>query len=542
MMPARKPIVAVVLLITGIGWVINPGVGESFNDEAHKVLSTRAINPGLPNASTLDAYLKNTLQFEFLKGINESLLGGQDGTVAGLIRVGAVHEDQGSRPLRHFHDPTRAWDSAGLFNSVVPPLQSSVVWSQNPSQSPGGRHSWKDARDAYFKALTSTTTSLRKAWYAELFRTLGHLIHLVQDAAVPAHTRNDSHLVDPFLGLKLDADPFHYWADSPVGLNRINNVAQALRFDPSLLNQSSPNPLAPLPISRIIDKTDGDIGILSPNVNIGLAEYSNANFISKGTARSTNYLYPIYSQLTFSDVETLPNGKRVRYAKFRPGFGEQDYRVGVSSRMAQFVNAAVPPDSIDFGLDDSVHEDYGRKLFPRAIGYSAGMIDYFFRGKMDSTELSPTFNWVEWGTQSNSIRVENVSVKVDGTNERGGQGTMHLVLLFRGTDSGETFPPVIVSEPVSVNAGSGQTVVFPFSSLPYPATHPPVYGTYSALYWGMLVYKGSLGQESEAVVADSSCINPTNGSRYRRKYDFQHAIGITLTSGLWQESAYFEGC
>jgi hypothetical protein len=28
-----------------------------------------------------------------------------------------------------------------------------------------------------------------------------------------------------------------------------------------------------------------------------------------------------------------------------------------------------------------VHEDYARELIPRAIGYSAELIDYFFRGR-----------------------------------------------------------------------------------------------------------------------------------------------------------------
>lgn len=522
-----------VLLVTFFG-ALSLSISEGFDNNAHIALSRRAVDPTLPNASQLDKFLKTVLQFEFSQGVSRPLSGAQ--RVVDLIADGVVREDvPPQRVLNHFHDPTRTWNAAGLNGVSL----SSVVWSQLPVQGAGANRSWKTARDAYYNALTSTSPSERKSWYAETFRTLGHLIHHIQDAAAPSHTRNDSHLA--IAGKFPEGDPFHFWAETNAGQVVINQ-SQSSRFDSSILNQASPNPFAPAPVSRIIDKTDGDLGILSPNLNVGLAEYSNANFISKGTARSTTYLYPRYSQLQFGTVEELPNGKRVRYAKFRSGFGEQDYRVGVSSRMALFANALVPPDSIDFGLDDKVHEDYGKKLFPRAIGYSAGLIDYFFRGKIDSTELSPTYNWVEWGTQSSSIRVENVSVKVDGTNEQGGQGTMRLVLLFRGTDSGETFPPVIVSEPVSVSAGSPQTVVFPFSSLPFPATHPPVYGTYSALYWGILVYKGTLGQESEAVVADSSCVSPNNGSRYSRLYIFEHAIGITLGSGLWQESAYFEGC
>jgi hypothetical protein len=494
----------VALLVIGVVWMANPRVGESFNDEAHKILSTRAVNPGLPNASMLDSFLKSVLGFEFPQGISQSLHGGQDGTVVGQIQIGSVNEDKGKRPRNHFHDPTKAWETAGLFQGTpVFGGQSSVVWSQNSTQSEG-KHSWKDARDAYFNALTSTTSQLRKSWYAELFQSLGHLIHLVQDAAVPSHTRNDSHLVVPdnvsvFGGLKLDPDPFHYWADSPVGLNRINRVAEAQRFDSSILDQGSPNPLAPVPIARIIDKTDGDIGILSPNVNIGLAEYSNANFISKGTARSTSYQYPIYSQLQFGTVETLPNGKRVRYARFRPGFGEQDYRVGVSSRMVQFVNASVPPDSIDFGLDDNVHEDYGRKLFPRAIGYSAGLIDYFFRGY-----INHGFYRTEVPASSPPTTLREQLWGLDPPEEQTGLGTVAVLLVYWGQDNtSETFPRFVVSSPVTANVTpTPGDVTFSFSSLPFPAT---LWG--EVFYDAFLIYRGQLGYEDGAVI-----VSPCSGA------------------------------
>jgi hypothetical protein len=34
-------------------------------------------------------------------------------------------------------------------------------------------------------------------------------------------------------------------------------------------------------------------------------------------------------------------------------------------------------------LDEKVHEDYARLLLPRAVGYSAALLDYFFRGRLD---------------------------------------------------------------------------------------------------------------------------------------------------------------
>ncbi len=345
------------------------------------------------------------------------------------------------------------------------------------------------------------------------------VIHIVQDAAVPAHTRNDSHLVEPYSGLKIDADPFHYWADSPIGLNRINGVTQALRFDPSILNQPSPNPLAPVPIARIIDKSDGDFGVLSPNFNIGLAEYSNANFISKGTARSTFYQYPTYLQLCRIPIGPSPSGAQRRYARFRQGFGEHDYWVGVSVRMALFANATVPPDAIDFGLDDNVHDGYGRKLFPRAIGYSAGLIDYFFRGQVDTADPPFGYVLVPWEERPTSIDVEGV--KIIGEGQQTGSGTIRMVLLHRNSFTGQPDGPlspgpkplVVVSNevPFTISA-ERQTVTFGFDSLPFPTTAPPALCCYGNGYMAIIVYRGTLGQElNNSVVASGYCRDAESG-------------------------------
>ena len=35
------------------------------------------------------------------------------------------------------------------------------------------------------------------------------------------------------------------------------------------------------------------------------------------------------------------------------------------------------------GLDDNVFRDYAARLIPRAVGYSAALLDYFFRGRLD---------------------------------------------------------------------------------------------------------------------------------------------------------------
>jgi hypothetical protein len=322
--------------------------------------------------------------------------------------------------------------------------------------------------------------------------------------AVPAHTRNDSHFVFPdnvpvFGGLKVDPDPFHDWADSPLGLNKINQ-SSSVRFDPSILNQASPNLLAPVPVARIIDKTDGDIGILSPNVNIGLAEYSNANFISKGTGKleASGYQHPNSTQLIIQN-EPGPNGMPRPYARFRPGFGEPDYRVGVSTRVSGFVNTTVPPDKFPLLLDDKVHEDYGRKLFPRAIGYSAGLIDYFFQGYVNAVPIGR-------GDNATSVTLGSIASFIYPGAPRQSSGSGTIVLVLFSSSVGNSNFTHYVSQPATITIvpsdANDPNPNFVELDMGFPTPLPGFYS--SGLVWrGLVVWKGpmaELGGEQPIVV------------------------------------------
>jgi hypothetical protein len=111
---------------------------------------------------------------------------------------------------------------------------------------------------------------------------------------------------------------------------------------------------------------------------------------------------------------------------------------------------------------------------------------------------------------------------------------MRLVLRLRFTDvnpASESIPPVVVSHPVSVSASSApQTVVFSFDALPFPQTFPEL-GTFSAEYWASIVYRGPLGQESDAVAVGGHCVDPTDGSKYNWRYDFEHLHGYNPFEG-----------
>src|SRR5262249_48206939 len=133
--------------------------------------------------TTVDEILKFRLGIG--RGLEHEI---QNKSLTEWLRVGAIREDDELRFLNHFHNPLNAWTVAGYVNVG----QSSILWAQKAARSTPS-WSWPDARRYYLEALTLPRASERDAALARTFRALGHVIHLVQDAAVPAHTRNDPH-------------------------------------------------------------------------------------------------------------------------------------------------------------------------------------------------------------------------------------------------------------------------------------------------------------------------------------------------------------
>src|SRR4029079_13830748 len=95
-----------------------------------------------------------------------------------------------------------------------------------------GLSAWANAVEALFSAATSFSDVDRQQRYADTFRILGQLMHLVADLAQPAHTRNDSHVLgddfETFLSL-----------DQNAGL-----IAGYASFDPAIVQVATADPVA----------------------------------------------------------------------------------------------------------------------------------------------------------------------------------------------------------------------------------------------------------------------------------------------------------
>ncbi|MGH7324142.1 MAG: hypothetical protein ACREJ9_05780 [Candidatus Rokuibacteriota bacterium] len=258
----------------------------ALNESTHELVNERAARHfDLDAPLRLDDFLKR--QLGLLRGLEERVGGLR---VFEWFRLGGDREDESVRFLRHFHDPLQPWESAGLRLLPVR-FESSLRWMQRADQ----EWSWQRARNHYHTALTSKVTNVeehtrKEQAFADAFRAVGQVMHLIVDASVPEHTRNDAHPLGSIYG------NYEYWAESQHGLRGsgaestfINTyLGFPVGFDPAILRQPTGDDVARAPIARVID-TGTYTGLTSgPGVTlshaIGIAEFANANFFSEDTA------------------------------------------------------------------------------------------------------------------------------------------------------------------------------------------------------------------------------------------------------------------
>lgn len=251
------------------------------------------------------------------------------------LRQGAIEEDEPPRWINHFYDPVHGvgWGgkhagdidekSALAEGTDMAPLQPlpSIYWSTNQEAQAVyrqfGNQTWQ-------KAIWSYLTGDKES----AFKALGHILHLVEDASVPDHTRNDTHTHlhgDP-------GSPFETYAESFTNTNRLN-----IGF--TLSNQN-------LPVYGSIYDVFFDV-----------AKYSNSHFFSEDTINNSEFLNP-----------NLANVLKV---------GEYLYDKNSDIYLAKYVNFRL--DSLYTTNDsDYVLPSYKDHLFPKVILSGAGVIKLFF--------------------------------------------------------------------------------------------------------------------------------------------------------------------
>jgi len=505
----------------------------------------RYISDHSLNGFSLDLYLKN--QMGFAKGTKEKF---QQSTVTKelgeWIQIGGKYEDKPDqtlpyiRSVNHFHNPlapslgqagfTGIWDIPHFLSG-----QSAALWSQKtPStQSPGGYYSWYDARNYFHSALTSTTPTVRGTNFADTFRGLGQLMHLVQDMSVPEHSRNDGHYTYAYEEWVKDTQN-----SSVLQRKAIFDTALAnpIFFKWSALTQlESAFPGAPVPIANLFDTKQYNgtnpaitvqylqtittpTGTITTDI-IGLAEYSNVNFVSPDTIFSSNFPNPAKVNTNAQIVEVQAEDGVTDYPYFIFLNG-QNYKLAAYSYFANQLPTDVPG-SWKYNLNGDVYKDYASLLLPRAVGYSAGLLNYFFRGTLDisvpSTYVYSIIDGADapytdvYGNHHQQFTKIRAKVRNTTPNENVGPGTLQAVARYKIIPNYASdllnYPPdgtVMTGAAYSYSVSASQIITSLSSTTPieftFDFTTSPIPAGITDLTL-QVVFKGTLGNEADNAVA-----------------------------------------
>lgn len=353
------------------------------------------------------------------------------------------------RPRYHFYSPVTN-DSDAAFTSSALPWALGVAdpfASSAPDPMRGNHFSYADAVDFYLRALTfksanATATenaNARLSFWATSLKSLGHTIHLLQDTASPQHARGEPHnyvcrgafrflnqdvatrTYENFTNFRVTS-PFNRTVAEQSGSNfyvATNSCEEQRWIDlfaeagvataPTSLpftSSSYPIPQFTLAHRYFTTRVVGDptlpelLPLATLNARAGLADYSNRGFYTQDY-RQGRYLSPPdpsaigLVQQADSNLQFIPGlgTLRVRTLFWKvpdpvaPSFADTGLdtqgRAPIGT-LSYWSKLGFDPDLV---LSLANYTQMGDMLGPRAIAYSAGLINFFFRGKL---EVTPT--------------------------------------------------------------------------------------------------------------------------------------------------------
>ncbi|TSC53431.1 MAG: Uncharacterized protein LiPW39_261, partial [Parcubacteria group bacterium LiPW_39] len=255
---------------------------------------------------------------------------------------GAIEEDTPLRYINHFYDPI--YNQPWLGTSPV--ALTAKDWAQSPNYQKmyifsKGDQSWQKAVGSYIKGDKESS-----------FIALGHILHLIEDMAVPEHTRNDTHL--PYV----DESPYEKWAEKNSSKIKINE------------NQG----------------VQSYFGL--EEYFYFLANFSNKNFFSNDTI-DKNYDNPVINNKEIKYFTKL-NGDISAYAMSKiDNYEFRLVQIIEEKKWQENKNTAI------YRIDDDVATDYFSLLAPKAISYGAGVIKLFFDEAEKQKQIKQQKTWWE---------------------------------------------------------------------------------------------------------------------------------------------------
>ena len=145
--------------------------------------------------------------------------------------------------------------------------------------------------------------------------------------------------------------------------------------------------------------------------------------------------------------------------------------------------------------DDECLKEYASKLLPKAVGYSAALLEYFFRGTLDVKHLT-----IQRDADQN---LASVTMKVKNTSKLAEQAESmeagSISLAYRYVPFGSSFPVYGLAEDIYSGISHNDPINSDFVSI--SATLPTSIPFNAKDIVFTLVYRGKLGNEDDAIAA-----------------------------------------
>lgn len=336
----KAPLFFLIIFLTSLPFVF---ISAYDAKTTHPILSEITINLYNQNSAQ---YLINNLEKQW-------------------IISGSIEEDQGIRCINHFYDPVfnETWEFGGI--DYLFPSLTAKEWGQNPFA--------QAVYDPLYLALigpiakspvySKTNFTWQRAIYEYVkgnkemaFKSLGHILHLIQDLSVPEHTRANVHIF------------FINSANSPYELYTAQSVKSFYtRTEEQVKNLSIREKKS---LNEYFDT---------------MAFYSNNYFYSPDTISNSKYKLP---QPIYPEFPEIQDGKQVFYAM---GKDENNNLFHLALMLKNNIGWRLVSGPTVFSLEDEqVLNDYWERLPQQAVLNGAGVINLFFK-EVAKAKLDPQF-------------------------------------------------------------------------------------------------------------------------------------------------------
>lgn len=297
------------------------------------------------------------------------------------------------RVFNHFFDPQhagRALTVSGAAIGLPSPNwaledvgEVTTVFGPCAESGRNQTYSYRQAQDHLYNSLTGQAANYRQQEISIALQTLGHMVHHIQDMAQPQHARNDRHK-------EKDQAYYEIYTDKSVR----NNIPAIIDGNPYL-------------IPEFARARQYWVSEATP-AYVGMAEFSSNNYVSYGTNFASspdgsiwpNALFPYPNAanpngtqkriearsitLRYSDNSTDTGHVNVVIGDVYDGYTgahNSDQILAVASLLDRPSQSALSRRV--FKMTPVVFEDNYRILLPRAVAFSAGLINHFFAGRLD---------------------------------------------------------------------------------------------------------------------------------------------------------------